>query len=41
LILPQVDFMNLDERLKTNSALEHVANRWLTHLLGKQPLPHV
>jgi hypothetical protein len=33
--------MNLNERLKTNSALEHVANRWLAHLLVKQPLAHV
>jgi hypothetical protein len=36
--LDRVDFMNLNERLKTNSALEYVANRWLTHLLAKQPL---
>ncbi len=37
--LDQVDFLNLNERLKTNSALEHVSNKWLNHLLAKQPLP--
>lgn len=37
--LDQVDFLNLNERLKTNSALEHVSNKWLNHLLAQQPLP--
>jgi len=39
--LDRVDFMNLNERLKTNSALEHVSNRWLDHLLSKSSQPHV
>ena len=39
--LDQVDFFNLNERLKTNSALEQVASRWLDHLLATHPQPHV
>jgi NADPH-dependent glutamate synthase beta subunit-like oxidoreductase/NAD(P)H-flavin reductase len=39
--LDQVDFLNLNERLKTNSALEHVANKWFDHLISKASLPHV
>ncbi len=39
--LDEVDFGNLNERLKTNSALEFVANRWLDHLLKENPLAHV
>jgi len=39
--LDQVDFFNLNERLKTNSALEHVSSHWLNHLLATNPLPHV
>jgi len=39
--LDKVDFFNLNERLKTNSALEHIASLWFDHLLAKNPLPHV
>ena len=39
--LDKVDFFNLNERLKTNSALEHVSNLWLDLLLAKHPMPHV
>jgi len=39
--LDRVDFMNLNERLKTNSALERVADRWLGHMLSTHSLPHV
>ena len=39
--LDSVDFANLNERLKANSALEHISNLWFEHLLAKNPLPHV
>ena len=39
--LDKVDFFNLNERLKTNSALEHVSSLWLDYLLAKNPQPHV
>lgn len=39
--LDKVDFFNLNERLKTNSALEHVSSLWLDYLLAQNPQPHV
>jgi hypothetical protein len=35
--LDKVDWKNLDQRLRANSAEEKLANMWLTHVLAKRP----
>ena len=40
-LLDEVDFKNLNDRLKTNSVLEKLANQWLDRLLAKTPLARV
>jgi len=37
--LDEVDFSNLNARLKTNSLQEKIANLWLDHLRATEPRP--
>ncbi len=40
-LLDAVDFDNLNSRLRSNSLLEKIGNRWLTYLLERSELPRV
>lgn len=39
--LDEVDFNNLNSRLKTNSVLEKLTNKWLDYLIEKNPIEKV
>ncbi len=39
--MDEVDFVNLNSRLRTNSLLEKINNRWLDYLLEKHPFEKV
>jgi hypothetical protein len=40
-LMDEVDFSNLNARLKANSLMEKMSNRWLDYLLEKYPIPRV
>ena len=39
--MDEVDFSNLNARLKANSLMEKMTNRWLDYLLEKHSIPRV
>ncbi len=39
--LDEVDFQNLNSRLKVNSVLEKLSNKWLDYLIGKHPIEKI
>jgi hypothetical protein len=40
-LMDEVDFGNLGRRLKANSVLEKITNRWLDYILETHPIPRV
>jgi len=40
-VMDEVDFGNLSRRLRANSVMEKISNRWLDYILETHPLPRV